>query len=180
MIEKHKSVASVASKLLGMPDWRWLGAIPGDVLLMMLGPVAKVADWVVTERRDLLDQQELVIAVVGSPLDSYEGGALWSTLAPMLGKPAGWVSGSIQVNGGKPIGHPGTLIHRACLCMDEDRGRESARGRGRRGSLGESKDVAHHFVDRQSASSRLRAVQWTPASGRVLQARWLAGGARAV
>lgn len=103
MIEKHKSVASVASKLLGMPDWRWLGAIPGDVLLMMLGPVAKVADWVVTERRDLLDQQELVIAVVGSPLDSYEGGALWSTLAPMLGKPAGWVSGSIQVNGGKPM-----------------------------------------------------------------------------
>lgn len=115
MIEKHKSVASVASKLLGMPDWRWLGAIPGDVLLMMLGPVAKVADWVVTERRDLLDQQELVIAVVGSPLDSYEGGALWSTLAPMLGKPAGWVSGSIQVNGGKPMDTRGrsslSLIH---------------------------------------------------------------------
>lgn len=109
MIEKHKTVGSVAKCLLGMNDWRWLRAIPGDILVMLLAPVVKVAEWIVAERRDLLDNDELTLAVAGTPLDSFESGAMWSTLAPMLGKQPGWVTGSVQVNGGPLMGSTGAV-----------------------------------------------------------------------
>lgn len=107
LIDDHKGVASLGAAIAAKDDWRWLRAMPMDVLRCLLAPVAQVAEWIATQRLELLSGEELCIAVAGSPLDSFESGAIWSTLAAMLGKEPGWVAGSVQVNGGEPVGSMG-------------------------------------------------------------------------